>query len=105
MSSTPRQITVDRTDDDRWVAADEESGLTSEGESMAAALVGLGLKLGAGEREAASDVIRDVLEAAVDAETREMDLDDLAERLHRRFTEADVTDRDVDDAIRWARSR
>lgn len=110
MSSATRTVTISQTDDDRWVAADEETGTTSEGYSIGMALLGLGIKLGVMESE--DRTVEEMLDELVD----EFDLDTdqlgskarlqaLSERVQQRFDATGVTNDDVEDAIKWARSQ
>lgn len=109
MRSASRQISLEKADHDRWVATDEETGTTGVGESAGVALLGLGLKLGLLEGEARTlDELLDSLEAELRSEGSEEPSTDrlvvLAERVRERFERRGLTDADVEDAIRWARS-
>ena len=87
--------TVEITEDDGvFTAVDEETGAAGSGRSKAMALVALAAALGGGESLPADEA----------TDTKE-ELIALSTRVRARFDEADVTEADVDDAIRWARSR
>lgn len=109
MSTASRRISLARTERGRWIATDEATGTTGEGDSAGVALLGLGLKLGLLEDEAGSlDELIDSLVAELDEEPASdrptARLESLAARIRDRFAARGVTDDDVEDAIRWARS-
>lgn len=86
--------TVEITEDDgTYTAIDTETGAAGSGRTKAMALVALAAALGGG------------VSLPADGETDpEEALRTLSERAQTRFAEAGVTEDDVEDAIRWARS-
>lgn len=86
--------TVEITEDDgTYTAIDTETGAAGSGRTKAMALVALAAALGGGVS----------LPADGESDPEEA-LRRLSERAQTRFDEAGVTDEDVEDAIRWARS-
>lgn len=82
--------TVEITEEDgRYTAVDSETGASGTGDSRAAALAALALRLGTAEGGEGSDAM----------------LRALSERVQQQFAEEGVTEDDVDDAIAWARSQ
>lgn len=79
-------------DDGLFTAVDSETGAAGSGKTKAMALVALAAAIGGGSSLPA--------EEATDP-TEELQA--LAARVRTRFDEADTTEEDVEDAIRWAR--
>lgn len=109
MSPASRQISLARTEEGRWVATDEATGTTGEGDAVGVALLGLGLKLGLLEGdETTIDDLLDALATELDEEqstgASTVRLEALAGRIRERFAARGVSEDDVEDAIRWARS-
>lgn len=85
---------VEITEDDGvYTAIDRETGAAGSGRSKAMALVALAAALEGGLSLPADG------EPDVEAALRE-----LSARVQQRFAAADLTDEDVEDAVRWARS-
>lgn len=109
MSPESRNVSVTQNESGRWLAMDQATGTTSEGDSVGVALLGLGLKLGLDEADDGRtlDELLDSLAEELGSEPSfnwsRARLESLAERVRARFDAQDVSEKDVEDAIRWAR--
>lgn len=93
--STQTSIEITR-DDGRYTAVDAETGTVGSGKTRAMALIALGAALG-GAVGFESGEVSEINDPK--AELRE-----LSEQTQERFEEENVTEKDVEDAIKWARS-